>query len=480
MLQVNDLQKFTKALEERNLLRRINAPVDRDLELGHIAVMGERAQGPALIFDNVTGFDVPVLTSAFTSPSRMAVALGVEPGPSMPELSRLWMERTTAGLKPPVYTDIPMVAENQLNGSDVDVNRFPAPQLYSNDGGRFFGTTAFLVCRDPDTGWVNLGTYRMQILESNRVGVQFLQGKDADQILNKYRERGEKMPAAAVLGGDPLLFLASATFIGSGISELDIVGALRQEPVEVWESDRTGLPIPARAEIVLEGYIDPDNPCHEGPLGEYTGYYTHDQWDKPALDIERILHRDKPLFWSCTVGKPVNDIHMLQSLSRTGGIWHDLENMKIPGIESVYVPPEACGWFWTIVSIRQKYPGHANQVGNAVLASSGGHHATKGVIVVDHDIAADDMTGVWWALSTRFDPSRSLTLDQGRATKLDPSLPYGQRHITGRMILNACIPYEWDEKPEQVELDSETVEKVRARWADFNLPEINPYRIHGV
>ncbi|MDP7101696.1 MAG: phenylphosphate carboxylase subunit beta [Rhodospirillales bacterium] len=480
MIAINDLQMFAASLEERGLLHRIKAPVDRDLELAHVAVMGERAKGPALIFDNVIGFDIPILISAFTSPSRMAVALGMEPGPSMPELSRLWMERTTARLIPPVTVNNAMVAKNQLTGDDVDVNHFPAPQLYPKDGGRFFGTTAYLVCRDPETGWVNLGTYRMQILEPNRVGVQFLQGKDADHILKKYKARGEKMPAAAVLGGDPLLFLASATFIGTGISELDIVGALRQKPVEVWQSDLTGLPLPAGAEIVLEGHIDPDDPCHEGPLGEYTGYYTHDHWSKPALKIQRILHRDQPLFWSCTVGKPVNDIHMLQCLSRTGGIWHDLETMKIPGIESVYVPPEACGWFWTIVSIRQMYPGHANQVGNAVLASSGGHHATKGVIVVDHDIAADDLSGVWWALSTRFDPSRSLTLDQGRATKLDPSLPYGDRHITGRMIINACIPYEWEEKPEQVELDAEMVAKVKARWADFDMPDIDPNRIMGI
>jgi len=479
MIPLNDLQKFAAALEERGLLRRIKAPVDRDLELSHVALLGERAKGPALIFENVTGFDVPVLTSAFTTPARMAVALGMEPGLSMPELSRIWMQRTTAGSIPPVIVDSAPVAENRLLGGDVDVNRFPAPKLYPGDGGRFFGTTAFLICRDPDTGWINLGTYRMQVLETNRVGVQVLQGKDADQILNKYKARGEKMPAAAVLGGDPLLFLASATFMGTGVGEMDIVGALRQQPVEVWQSDLSGLPIPAHAEIVLEGHIDPGSPCHEGPLGEYTGYYTHDHWDKPALDIERILHRDDPLFWCCTVGKPVNDIHMLQSLSRTGGIWHDLETMKIPGIESVYVPPEACGWFWIIVSIRQSYSGHANQVGNAVLASSGGHHATKGVIVVDHDIAADDLAGVWWALSTRFDPRRSLTLDQGRATKLDPSLPYGQRHITGRMILNACIPYEWDEKPQQVELDPETVDKVTARWADFNLPEIDPHQIIG-
>jgi 4-hydroxy-3-polyprenylbenzoate decarboxylase len=125
------------------------------------------------------------------------------------------------------------------------------------------------------------------------------------------------------------------------------------------------------------------------------------------------------------------------------------------------------------------YPGHSNQVANAVLASSGGHHATKGVIVVDHDIAADDLAGVWWALSTRFDASRSVQLDRGRSTKLDPSLPEGARHVTGRIVLDACVPYEWDEKPQEVALDPATVEKVKARWGDFGLPDIDPNRVPG-
>ncbi len=471
-MYIDDLRSYLAALEERGQLHRVTAPIDRDLELGHVAVLGERSGAPALLFENVTGFQIPVLASALTTTERLAVVLGEEPGPGIPELSRLWVQRLAAGLQPPQAVDNPALLENVRTGADIDVTRLPSPRLYPEDGGRFFGTTAYLVVRDPDSGWVNLGVYRMQELGPDRVAVQILRGKHADMILDYYRQRGEAMPAAAIMGGDPLLFLTASSFIGHGVSEYDVVGALRQRPVEVWHSDLSGLPLPARAEIVLEGVIDPNDSCQEGPLGEYTGYYSFEDWQKPLLKVERVLHRDDPIFWACTVGKPVNDIHMLQSLARTASLWNDLAEQRIPGIEGVYVPPEACGWFWIVVSVRQKYPGHSAQVAAGVLASSSGHHGTKGVIVVDHDIAPDDWSGIWWALSTRFDAARSVRVEQGRSSQLDPSLPAGARTTTGRVVLDACMPFEWTEKPREVKLDPDTEARMRARWSEFGLPPL--------
>ena len=240
----------------------------------------------------------------------------------------------------------------------------------------------------------------------------------------------------------------------------------------------TGLTLPANAEIIAEGFIDPNELMDEGPFGEYTGYYSGNKgkdYPKPVLRIKRILHRDDPVMWATTVGKPINDIHMIQSLNRTATLWHDLETMKVPGIQSVYFPPEATGRFWVVVSVKQMYPGHSNHVGNAVIASTTGHYGVKGVITVDHDIAADDWDRIWWALATRFDPKRSAQIiDRGRSTPLDPGLPIEAREITSRILLDACTPFEWKNKPSESFMDRTVLEKVSKRWQEYGFKGASP------
>jgi phenyl-phosphate phosphatase/carboxylase subunit beta len=477
---IRDLRDFIAACDRRGLLHRITAEVDWNLELSHIAKINEEQGGPALLFENVRDSDVPVLTSAFTTRERLAICLEQDTDLSMSRLSRRWMELTRGDLVPPTVVNEAPATENAVTGDAIDITRFPAPFYYPEDGGRYIGTAVYLVCCDPDTGWTNLGTYRMQVQGKDRVSVMILPGKQAEFIFNKYKARGEKMPAAAVIGCDPVLLLASSTFVSAGTSEYDIAGALRQDPVRVFESDLTGLMLPASAEIILEGYLDPDDMCEEGPFGEYTGYYSSAKDRKgaglePCLRIERVLHRDKPVFWATTVGKPINDIHMFQSLNRTATLWHDLDAMRIPGIEGVYVPPESCGWFWAIISVRQMYPGHSSQVGNAAIATTTGHYALKGVIVVDHDIAVEDWDRVMWALSVRFDPRRSAQIiDRGRSSPVDPSLTREGRLIMSRIILDACTPYEWTEKPREVFMDADTLRQVARRWSEYGFTGASP------
>jgi 4-hydroxy-3-polyprenylbenzoate decarboxylase len=296
--------------------------------------------------------------------------------------------------------------------------------------------------------------------------------------LKKYKERGELMPAAYVVGTDPVLFLASSTMVSAQVDEYEVAGSLRGRPVKVFKSDLTGLTLPANAEIIAEGWIDPNELMEEGPFGEYTGYYSGNKgkdYPKPVLRIKRILHRNKPIMWATTVGKPINDIHMIQSLNRTAALWHDLETMKVPGIQSVYFPPEATGRFWVVVSVKQMYPGHSNHVGAAVIGSTTGHYGVKGVIVVDHDIEADDWDRVWWALATRFDPKRSAQIiDRGRSTPLDPGLPIEARNITSRIILDACTPYEWENKPDEIFMDRAVLQKVSDRWNEYGFGGTSP------
>ena len=476
---INDLRDFIKALDEHGELHRVTAEVDWNLEACHVSKVNEEAKGPALLYENIKDYpDIPLFSSAFTTPRRLAIALEQDPDLPMSQLSKKWMELTTQKLIKPEFVDNPPVLENVIEGDDVDLLKFPVPWFYPDDGGRFFVTSGFLVTQDPDSGWTNCGTYRSQVLGKNILGSQIIKGKHGDFHMKKYQERGELMPAAAVVGCDPVLFLAASTLVSAEIDEYDIASSLRQRPTPVFKSDLTGLTLPANAEIIAEGYIDPNELMEEGPFGEYTGYYSGNKgkdYPKPILRVERIIHRNNPTMWSTTVGKPINDIHMIQSLNRTATLWHDLETMRVPGIEGVYIPAEACGRFWAVVSVRQKYPGHSNHVGNAVIATTTGHYGLKGVIVVDHDIAVDDWDRIWWALSTRFDPKRDAQIiDRGRSTPLDPSLPINAREITSRIILDACVPFEWKDKPNEIFMDRTVLQKVSDRWNEYGFEGSSP------
>lgn len=477
-MQINDLRDYISACEQHGQLHRVDAEVDWKFELAHVSKVNEEAKGPALLYQNVKGYEIPVFTSAFTTPARMAIALEQDPSLSMCQLSRKWMELTTKKNVKPILVNKPSVMENILEGDAIDVEMFPVPWMYPEDGGRFFITAGFLVTRDPDTGWTNLGTYRSQILGKNLLGSQIIKGKHGDMHMKKYQERGELMPAAAVVGGDPTLFLASSTLVSAQTDEYDVVGSLKGRPVPVFKSDLTGLMLPANAEVIAEGFIDPNELMPEGPFGEYTGYYSGNKladYPKPVLRVKRLLFRNKPVWWSTTVGKPINDIHMIQSLNRTATLWYDLETMKVPGIQSVYLPAAATGRFWAVVSVKQMYPGHSNHVANAVIASTTGHYGVKGVIVVDHDIAADDWDRVLWALAVRFDPKRSAQIiDRGRSTPLDPGLPIEAREITSRILLDACVPYEWKQKPVEIFMDREVLTKVSGRWNEYGFDGASP------
>ncbi len=475
-----DLREFIEFLEEENELKRIKSEVDWNLELSHISKLNEERQGPALLFENVKGYATPVFTSAYTTPKRVAIALGMDRRSGPVEVSRKWMERITKGklIKPRKVNDGP-VMENVVEGERINLLDFPVPKFYPHDGDRYFGTAHYMVARDPEEGWVNLGTYRMQILDDKSLGVQILKGKDADVIMQKYRELGEKeMPVAAVIGGTPLGFLTGSTLVEFGTSEYEIIGALQGRPVEVIESDLTGLPIDSRAEIVVEGFIpvDPSEWRSEGPFGEYTGYYSgkaKDEFPKPWLRVERVMFRDNPIFWATTVGRPVTDTHMIQSINRTAELWAQLERLGVPGIESVYLLPESGGRFWGIISVKQRYPGHGRHAGIAAFATVVGNYGLKGVIVVDDDIRADDLPRVWWAMAMRYNPIEDTEIiKKGRSTPLDPSLPiyhdwYDRRLIVSRILIDATTPYEWDEKPRVVDLDRETIEKLKERWDEF-------------
>lgn len=465
---MKSMRDFIEQAEKEGQLKRIKAEVDWDLELAHIAKLNEEESGPALLFENVKGYTSPVITSVCTTTERLALIMGAPRESTLTDLMRIWVEKGR-NLIPPKWVDSAPCKENVMKGPDIDLFKFPVPKWYPKDGGRFIGTAHFVISKDPDTGWVNLGTYRGQLLARDKVGTQFIKGKHADIMLKKYAAMGKSMPVASIVGCDPLLFLTGAARLSAFVSEYDFAGSVRGEPIEVVKGETVDLPIPANAEIVIEGEVDPNAFMEEGPFGEYTGYYSGVGTDKRNfINVTAVTYRNNPVLWGTTVGRAVTDTHMTMALTYGATLWQQLTNdMKIPGIKSVYCPPEGAGRFLAIISVKQMYPGHADQVGTAAISTEMGAYGLKTVIVVDEDIDPWDIPRVLYAVSFRFQPNRCQIIKRGRSTPLDPSLPIDARDITGRIIIDATIPYEWKEKPIPIELDPETVKKIKGRWSEL-------------
>jgi phenylphosphate carboxylase beta subunit len=466
---MKSMRDFIEKAEELGQLHRIKAQVDWNLELSHIAKLNEEKSGPALLFENVKDYDSPVITSVCTTTERLALIMGAPLESNLTDLMRLWVEKNETKI-PPKLVDTGPCKENIMMGDDIDLFKFPAPKFYPMDGGRFFGTAHFVLTKDPDTSWVNLGTYRLQLLDKNHLGTQFIKGKHSDIMLKKYQAMGKPMPVAVVVGCDPILFLMGAARVSAFESEYDLAGSIRGEAIEVVKAETNDLPVPATAEIVVEGEVDAEKFMEEGPFGEYTGYYSGVGTDpRNYIDVKCVTYRNNPIFWGTTVGRAVTDTHMTMALTYGSTLWQQLVAMKIPGIKSVYCPPEGSGRMIAIISMKQMYPGHADQVLTAAISTEMGAYGLKTVIVVDEDIDPWDIPRVLYALSFRFQPNRSQVIKRGRSTPLDPSLPIDQRDITGRLLLDATIPYDWKDKPNQITLDPQWVEKIKERWSELGL-----------
>lgn len=479
-----DLRHYLATIEGEKHLQRVHKQVDWNLELSHIAKLNEeqRGGGKALLFENVK--DYPgwrVLTSALTARERLAIALEMPVTTSLMHLSQEWVERIQDNRVPPHWVDSGPCQENIITGDDINLHRLPAPWFYPGDGGRYVGTAGYLITRNLDTGRINLGTYRLMVVDEQRASIMIIHAKDAEMDLRGYAARGIPMPVAYVSGCDPVLFLCSSTLFGLKESEFEIAGALRGAPIEVVKAQTSDLPVPATAELVIEGEIMPGEKLREGPFGEYTGHYSgKGDLEREFIQVKTITHRDNPILWSTTVGRPTTDTHMIMACNRTASLWNDLKAMNIPGIKAVYGPPASAGRMLVIISMTPMYYGHSTQVGLAAFATVTGNYGLKTVILVDDDIDPENMDQVIYALSFKFQPEfGAQILRRGRSTPLDPSLPKGDaRFLTSRIIIDCTTPYEWKDKPDKIELDDDMVQHVKEHWEEyFADPESLPQQV---
>lgn len=462
-----DLRDWLGQVDELGELRRLDG-VELDGDLGAIAaVVGRRQYGPAVLFDRIPGFapGFRVLVNSLGSPQRTALTLGLPPDISKAAFMTALHRRVTetAPIPPVTVADGPIL-ENVLTGGEIDLLKIPAPIWHEGDGGRYIGTGAVTITRDPDDGRVNLGTYRVMTVDRDHVTLYISPGKHGAIMRDKYFARGEPCPVVITVGSDPLTFIASS--LDMMFDELSFVGGIRGEPLPVVTGRFTGLPIPAGAEIAIEGFLHPGDTAPEGPFGEWTGYYASGSREEPVVEVKALYHRNQPILLGSPPVKPPNEHTVYRSPLRSVMIRHELEQAGVPDVTGVWA--HECGGTRLLlaVSIKQRYPGHARQAGMIACACHAGNYLGRYVVVVDEDVDVTDLQDVMWAVCTRSEPSESIDIIRRTwSGPLDPRVPQGQKGFNSRAIIDATRPYEWkDQFPKVVAPGPEAVRSVMERW----------------
>lgn len=469
-----DLRDLIERFESMGELKRID-DADSHLELSALCeLVTTRYPGaePSILFDKIKGFKpgYRIMSGASNSFKRLAVVLGVPIPEQRLDIVKTYKARMKRDFRmiPPRVVSSGPVFENIIRDDDVDLTQFPAPFVHELDGGRYIGTEDLVVMRDPDTGWVNVGTYRIQVHGKNEVGIWISPGKHGRMIREKYFAKGQPCPVLISCGQDPLLFLSSNAELGYGVGEYDYMGGQRGRPVDVVLSELHQLPMPARSELVLEGEIYGDQTRLEGPFGEFMGYYASEASQQPTIKIRRIYHRHDPIITLAIPSRPPSNFTVARGVVKSAMIWDEVEKAGLAGVQGVWNHEAGAGRLFNVISIKQMYPGHAKQAAMLAANCQSGAYAGRWVVVVDDDIDPSDINAVLWAMCTRCDPPNDIDYIHGHwSTPLDPMLrtaPYENN----RAIVNACKPWGWkDEFPKTAEASPELKQHVMKRWPEL-------------
>ena len=471
-----DLRDWLERVEGLGELKRVRG-AHWNLELGCISEINNRQRGPCLLFDDIIDYPCGfrIVTGSTGTPARLAATLRLPTSLSTPELvevlrtkSHEWSAR--AKEFPPQYVDSGPVMENIKTGKQINLLEFPVPQWNERDGGRFLGTGDAVVTKDLDSDWINVGTYRMMVHDQRTCGLYLAPNHHGRVHMDRYFAAGKPFPVIASLGHDPLLLLYAGVELPVGMCEYNYVGAVMGEPVKVIRGEVTGLPMPAGAEIVLEGFCRPGTMKKEGPFGEFLGYYSANDEPQPVFEVERIYHRNNPILLGVPPGRPPHDYSYSKTVLRSALLHDALDKAGLPGIVSCWADEVGGSRALLVVSIRQQYQGHARQVGLVASQSHVGYWLGRYVIVVDEDIDPSNLTDVMWAVSTRCDPARDIQiLDRLWGTKIDPiSVTFDQDvPYSSRAVIDACRTYEYRHAfPPVAEASSEFQQKIREKWKD--------------
>ncbi len=422
-----DLRDFIRALEQRGELKRISVPVDPYLEMTEICDRTLKAGGPALLFENPRGYDIPVLGNLFGTPERVALGMGQPDVSALREVGRLlaWLKepdpprgfRDALGKLPilkQVMTMGPKVVsrapcqEVVLEGDEVDLYKLPIQTCWPGDAGPLV-TWPLVVTRGPHKARQNLGIYRQQLIGRNRLIMRWLSHRGGALDFRDWQQAhpGEPFPVAVALGADPATILGAVTPVPDALSEYAFAGLLRGHRTEVVQCLTNDLQVPASAEFVLEGVIEPGDMAPEGPFGDHTGYYNEVE-QFPVFTVKRLTHRRQPIYHSTYTGRPPDEPAILGVALNE--VFIPILQKQFPEITDFYLPPEGCSYRLAVVTMRKQYPGHAKRVMMGVWSFLRQFMYTKFVIVTDDDINARDWKDVIWALTTRMDPARDTVM----------------------------------------------------------------------
>ncbi len=478
-----DLHEFIELLETRGQLCRIKTLVDPELEITEITDRVSKNGGPALLFENVKGSDMPVLINAYGSRERMAWSLGVEDlediareisgllqlADNIPDslLGKVKMLPQLAQLS----TFFPKVVKSgvcqEVVHMEPDLNTLPILKCWPDDAGKFI-TLPQVYTRDPRNGKRNVGMYRLQVYDKNTTGMHWhIHHDGADNYRLNKDSAADVMEVAVALGGDPAIAYSATAPLPKEIDELIFAGFLRKKPVELVKCKTINVEVPADAEIILEGYIVPSESRIEGPFGDHTGYYSL-PGDYPVFHIKCITHRKGAIYPTTIVGKPPQEDCYLALASER--IFLPLLRMQIPEVIDMHMPMEGVFHNCVFVSIDKTYPGQARKVMNA-LWGMGQMMFAKFIVAVDKEVNVQNISEVLWKLFNNVDPRRDTIVIDGPLDVLDHSAPLPL--FGSKMGIDATKKWPGEghlrEWPNDIEMSDEIIELVNARWSEYGL-----------
>jgi 4-hydroxy-3-polyprenylbenzoate decarboxylase len=426
-MKYRDLREFILELEQRGELKRITVAVDPKLEMTEICDRTLRRGGPALLFENPKGYSIPVLGNLFGSEHRVALGMGQESVKALREVGELlaylrqpdppkglrdaWDKapilKQVLNMAPKIVNNAPCQAIGQA-GADVDLLRLPIQTCWPGDVGPLI-TWPLVVTRGPHKERQNLGIYRLQLIGRNKLIMRWLSHRGGALDFQEFKKQfpGERFPVAVALGADPATILGAVTPVPDNISEYAFAGLLRGGKTELVKCQSCDLQVPATAEFILEGYIDPDETAPEGPFGDHTGYYNEVE-RFPVFTVTHLTHREDPIYHSTYTGRPPDEPAILGAALNE--VFVPILQKQFPEITDFYLPPEGCSYRMAVVTMKKQYPGHAKRVMFGVWSFLRQFMYTKFVIVTDDDINARDWRDVIWAMTTRMDPARDTVM----------------------------------------------------------------------
>lgn len=487
-MKYKDLREFITALEKKGELKRISQECNPNLEITEICDRTLKKKGPALLFENPTGYSIPLLGNLFGTPDRVAMGMGETDLSALREVGQL-----LAFLKEPeppkgfkdAFSQIPKYKkvlnfppklvkkapcqEVILEGRDIDLGNYPIQTCWPGDAGPLI-TWALVVTQGPHKDRQNLGIYRQQVIARNKVIMRWLSHRGGALDFQEWQAAhpGRPFPVSVVIGTDPATILAAVTPIPDTLSEYSFAGLLRGNRTELVKCQSNDLQVPARAEIILEGFIYPDETAPEGPFGDHTGYYNEVE-NFPIFTIERITQRHDPIYHSTYTGRPPDEPAILGLALNE--VFIPILQKQFPEIIDFYLPPEGCSYRMAVITMKKQYPGHAKRVMMGAWSFLRQFMYTKFIIVTDDDVDARNWEDVIWAMTTRMDPARdTVIIENTPIDYLDFASPVsGLGSKIGFDATNKLPAETQREWGEPITMDEKTVRAVDELWGKLGL-----------